>query len=279
MFVPRTLTPIARSGATHILETYTAASLLSTLTTLGLTTNLKLCLDAGEGDSYTSGQSWLDLSGNGYDFFRGATSGATTDDPTFNGVADALSSAEYWSFDGGDYFRYDTTNESWMNALHKDSAAFTVLLWVYPAGAGVNRVFGTCQNNVSRTGVGLSFNSSTGVVTFNCCNGTGVVARSIVTGNIGMADGSWQMLALSLDEAGNSAFLQRNAVAQAAVAASYTSPSALAASDTMEIAALGGGVGPTQSGSRLGMLAIFDAAMTSWQIEQIYNKTRRRFGV
>src|SRR5688572_16443964 len=38
---------------------------------LGLTTGLQFSLDAGSADSYTSGQSWLDLSGNGQDFFRG----------------------------------------------------------------------------------------------------------------------------------------------------------------------------------------------------------------
>jgi hypothetical protein len=48
---------------------------------LGLVTNCKLVLDAGEASSYTSGQSWLDLSGNGYDFFLGSTSGAAANDP------------------------------------------------------------------------------------------------------------------------------------------------------------------------------------------------------
>jgi len=95
---------------------------------LSLDTNLKLCLDAGEGDSYTSGQSWLDLAGSGYDFFLGQDGSSDSTDPTFNGVANTMTSSEYWSFDGGDYFTYDTTNETWMENLHKAGALLILVL-------------------------------------------------------------------------------------------------------------------------------------------------------
>ena len=47
---------------------------ITMLRRLGLTNGLKLCLDAGDANSYTSGEPWLDTSGNGYDFNRGTTS-------------------------------------------------------------------------------------------------------------------------------------------------------------------------------------------------------------
>ncbi|MGB0817404.1 MAG: hypothetical protein ACPGQQ_00765 [Candidatus Puniceispirillaceae bacterium] len=68
-------------------------------------------LDATVSDSYGgSGQTWANLiaspadgaSQSDYDFYLGAGSGSSTDDPTFNGTAG--DAAAYWSFDGGDYF-------------------------------------------------------------------------------------------------------------------------------------------------------------------------------
>ena len=53
---------------------------------LSLNSNLVLCLDAGDANSYTSGQKWLDRSGNGYDFFLGTTDSVQASDPTFNGT-------------------------------------------------------------------------------------------------------------------------------------------------------------------------------------------------
>ena len=68
-------------------------------------------LDATQVASYPgTGQTWRNLVASpsdsatqtSYDFYLGATSSATTDDPTFNGTAGAASA--YFSFDGGDYF-------------------------------------------------------------------------------------------------------------------------------------------------------------------------------
>jgi len=101
-------------------------TLMAIIRDLGLTTNLKLCLDAGDPASYTSGQKWLDRSGGGYDFHLGATSGSEASDPTFNGVAGRQSDAEYFSGDGGDYFTYDSNSETWMRDFHR-AGAVTVL--------------------------------------------------------------------------------------------------------------------------------------------------------
>ena len=112
----------------------------------GLLTDLELCLDAGAASSYTSGQKWLDMSGNGYDFFLGSegASASTGDEPTFTGSAGGLSDSEYFVMDGGDFFSYDTgTLESWMTDMYKDNATWTVLMWTYgPAGGDGDGWFG-----------------------------------------------------------------------------------------------------------------------------------------
>jgi hypothetical protein len=98
-------------------------SLWQVIQECGLTSNCKLCLDAGDSSSYDgSSQTWYDLSGNGFDWYCGATSGAEASDPTFNGSAGGKSPSEYWSFDGGDWFVMAVAEPSWINNLHKDNA-------------------------------------------------------------------------------------------------------------------------------------------------------------
>ena len=105
---------------------YGHTELITTIRRCGLTTGLKLCLDKGDANSYASGQSWLDVSGNGYDFFLGATGGAEASDPTSNGTAGGRSPEEYWSFDGVQFFRLASANPTWVNNFHKDNAKFTL---------------------------------------------------------------------------------------------------------------------------------------------------------
>lgn len=103
-------------------------SLIDIIKGFDLTSGLQLCLDAGDIDSYPgSGIKWLDTSGNGYDFNLGDGSTATTY-PTFNGSAGALSKNEFFSFDGGDYFSYDSANETWMDQLHNDGAVVSFII-------------------------------------------------------------------------------------------------------------------------------------------------------
>lgn len=93
----------------------TSPAIIDILTTLGLTTNLKLTLDAGDNSSYSgSGQKWLDVSSNGYDFFRGEDA-TTSNDPVFatNG------GIENFNLNGNEWFAYDSANETWMENLHK----------------------------------------------------------------------------------------------------------------------------------------------------------------
>lgn len=259
----------------------TSVPLVTTLTNLGLTSNLKLALDAGDASSYPgTGQSWLDTSGGGYDFFLGADGSATSSDPTFNGTAGLLSAGNYWSFDGGDWFTYDTTSEGWMDDIHQDNAVFTILSWIYMASfTGSPGVIG---NMTLTTEVGFSHSIAvtTGAPAFTVVNGSGI-AKAISGTSVPVSLNTWSMVAISSTEAtgANGAMFYTNGATQLANSA-YTSPSASAATNTLAIGAQKpAGTSPFTSGSRIAMLAVFSEALSSTQLDNIYNATRGRFGV
>jgi hypothetical protein len=245
---------------------------------LGLSSGLRLCLDAGDAASYTSGQSWLDRSGNGYDFFRGANNTATTDDPTFNGSAGGLSVNEFFSFDGGDFFRYDTTNETWMNNLHKDGAKFTIIGWINTVSAAVAQpVFGNGQG--VKTTVGIEFGGSNlNVLRLRIGNGGGAFARLAETAAT-LSFGTWIMVSVTVDEAATTGFLGVDTTITT-FTSTYTSPSASNAGQTMEIGARGNANSPFANGSKIAAVMVWEGvALTSSQVQSVYGATRDRFGV
>lgn len=245
---------------------------------LGLATNCKLVLDAGEASSYTSGQSWLDLSGNGYDFFLGSTSGAAANDPTFTGTAGQRTSGEYWSFDGGDFFRYDTTNETWMENIHKDNAIFTLAAWVYPVNATTtNMLWGDHNSSGVTVGVHWCYDATEALI-FAVTNGSGISFSD--TSTITLTQSAWNFVALSLNEAtgASGGFHYKNGTSDT-FTSTYTSPSASSAAATAEIAA-GAGAFPLENGSRLGMFMAWEGtALTTGDLDNIYAATRIRYGV
>src|SRR5690349_1915490 len=136
----------------------TNTKFLTVIQQLGLTTGLKLCLDAGDSASVAVGSQakWLDVAGNGYDFYRGSSAAGDAAEPTFNGTPGNLSASEYFSSDGGDNFTYDSANESWMDNLHKDGAKFTICCWIWPINGANNIVCGSNGGGLT-SNVGHSF--------------------------------------------------------------------------------------------------------------------------
>lgn len=260
------------------------AALMATLTTAGLTTNLKLCLDAGDAASYDPGvqtDKWLDRSGGGYDFFRGSGTGGDAADPTFTGAAGYLPS--YWNFDGGDYFTYNTTNETWMQNLHKNNAVFTVVAFYRQAGANEFNVFGDVTG-ASVTGMRVGV-SNVGKPTFGVWNATANVTNK--TADTGMSTTLDHMVGLSLNEAtgaGGGFFYSDGAYNQVAAAntfdSTYTSPAAGNATATLNVAALGSGDACLASGDRLYCVAIWQGtALTKANMDTIWAAMRGRFGI
>ena len=254
--------------------------LIGVIRKLGLTTNLKLVLDAGDASSYNAAvqtDKWLDRAGSGYDFFRGSGTGVDAADPTFNGTAGGLSSAEYWGFDGGDYFTYDTTNESWMENIHKDNAKFSIFSWFYiPSSGSAFNFCGTDNNGFN--GFHLRAAATTFLV-LRVSNATG--AALTLTGTNAVPATRWNCAAVTLDEAvGASGAAQFLNGATETFTSTYSTPSAAAASFTMNVAARGNAGVPPASGARLGGIAIWEGvALTAAQLTAIYTATRGRYGV
>jgi hypothetical protein len=248
----------------------------------GLTSGLKLCLDAGDINSYSgSGQKWLDTSGNGYDFFRGTSGSSESSDPTFNGTAGGQSSSEYWSFDGGDFFRYDTANETWMNNLHKNNALWSAALWVRLVNTTTEYpLFATMNAGMQHTGVMLSTNgfdgNDPGALFLNVYNGTQSFGLNIAT-TAEFTANTWSFAAITLDEAAGTCTLQINGT-QEAKSGTYSNPSSGNASITMRLGSDEGN--PAPAGSRMAQVWIWEGgALSTTQLTDLYNVTRSKFGV
>lgn len=248
---------------------------------LGLASNLRLCLDAGDDASYASGQSWLDTSGNGYDFFRGADGSATATDPTFNGTAGARSASEYFSFDGGDYFTYDTTNETWMQNLHKDNAIFTAVAWFYCAAVS-GSIFGTSTAQDTGIGTDMIIGGAATTLVLGVRKGTGGSALAVISSDLGlsnMATSAWSMCSVSVNEGATTGIMGING-SFATFTSTYTSPASGNASNTMQIGAAGNAQRILPNNSRLASLMMWEGrALSQGELQALFQATRGRFGV
>lgn len=247
-------------------------TLIQIITDLSLTTNLKLCLDAGDSASYSSGQKWLDTSGGGYDFFRGADGGSSTDDPTFNGSAGGLSSAEFWSSDGGDFFTYDTTIEAWMDNLHQDGATFTVFAVGTPDADASSYMFAS-ESGGTQTGFSFVIQLD-GDLNFRIRNGSSTEAEKTTDAGDALSVGNLHGVALSINENGGdvSFFWADGAPMQVGSSntfdAVYTSPSAGSAAFTPTLMGANGG-GP--NGTQLACVAIWEGTvLTDANLDSIW---------
>jgi hypothetical protein len=259
------------------------ADLLSILTSLGQTANLEFALDAGAAASYGgSGASWLDLSGGGHDWYRGTDGSAQASDPTFNGTAGALSANEYWSFDGGDLFTYDSPTPAAWEAWHKNNAAFTLMAWTWRTAAG-GAYFGTWGGS-ALTGFEWSDGANNGTQRLHVGNGGATVLQ--VTTSAASSTSAWHMRAVSVDEAagGGGGFMYLDgAYDQVSGAntwdASYSSPSSANSTGPDCIGARGSGSAHVPNGTRIAMVAAWRRPLAKSDLDAIWTATRGRFGV
>ena len=252
--------------------------LIGIIGSLGLLTNLRLCLDAGDSASLpASSTKWLDLSGNGYDFFMGATVGAEATDPTINGTPDGLSSSEYLSFDGGDFLTYDTANEAWMNNLHKNGAQYSVMAWVQYASVASAGFMGTNGNSAAKIGMSMGM-SGAGKLFASATNGSGVNAMQNISA-ASIPTGQWAFLSTSVDEAAALHRLGINGTFET-FDGTYLSPSASNATEVMQIGARGNNQVPLPNTSRAAGVAMWEGVvLTEIQMSALFEATRSRFGV
>jgi hypothetical protein len=248
---------------------------------LGLTTNLKLCLDSGDSASYDPSvqtSKWLDTSGNGYDFFRGATGSSEASDPTFNGTAGGLSSSEYWSFDGGDRFTYDAINETWMNNLHKNNAKFSYVIACNLQASAVPQAFFGTNGDAAASRIGFrSQCTALEALQIIASNGS---SQNFITPGINIPTSQSIILGQSQDESSATGLYSFVNTDTTTTNGEYTTPSTSNATYTMQIGASGSAVRPLVSGARLYCIAIWeDVTLSSTDLTNIYNILKGRFGL
>lgn len=257
-------------------------TVLGAIRALTLGVNLKLCLDAGDDNSYPGGTLWRDVSGNGYDFFRGTTVGAEASDPTFTGTPGGKSSSEYFSLDGGDVFQYDSANETWMENLHKNNALFTLCTWVYmPSSAATRGILGTRGSLTGHTGLSMHFNINDSLTLSAANAGAAALNYQSAIPAPGFVEDAWNFLAVSVDEAaGASGGIALFTDSSDTFDATYSSPASGSASYTMQIGSRGNADSPQVSGTRYAAVCAWEGrALTLAQLQALRDVTRRRFGV
>jgi hypothetical protein len=251
------------------------------LTTLSLTGDCEVCLDAGDSTSYPgSGTKWLDISGNGHDFFLGAAASVDGDEPTFNGVSGGLSSSEYFTYDGSnDMFQYDTTVPAFAQSWHKNNADFTIIFWHYFDSANAGQIICTFTGS-GHTNTGMTIQAG-GYQShqFVCANGTSSPPLNFIadTPPLGGAYAGWRMTGLSLDEAagaGGSFWVENDQYHQYSASdtfdGTYTAPDAGACDGELML-------GIPDSGRKTAGVMFFSSSLTKAEMDSIYNQTKTRF--
>ena len=255
---------------------------------LGLETSLRFTLDAAMAGSYKVGNNrWYDVANllgstrsGGINFYVGldATIGSATD-PTFNGVENGGSANEYFSFDGGDYFHYDSTNWQFMNELSEDGATWSVFTWIYlPAiPTGGQSIFGTNAGILTDEGVGLFFTTGGNLVA-QFSNATGTAALQTNSGTIPLQVG-WNAIGYSINEAANRMTFFCNGTTKA-FAATFVSPGTTDPASRFQIGARGNAHSPMGAGSRMASFAMWQPLeLTQANFEEIFKYTRSVYGL
>jgi hypothetical protein len=255
-------------------------SLSTILKQQGLFEGLKLCLDAGDRDSYPgSGPEWHDTSGNGYRFLLGSNVGGRA--PEFHGNAGKLSSSEYWSFDGAGKFTYDGVNESWMQNLHKAGAKAWGAAWVWLGATQLQGLLGNSAGMLVNAGFVWACGATLdhGILVNNDSGSRTAINQN--AGGSGLAADQWHFLAFSINEAvgtdGLVFLTDGNAQSRTST---YNAPAIGDATWPCQIGSRGGNNAPLSAGSRLAMFCMGEGVAPSGkQLLALRDATRGRFGL
>lgn len=253
-------------------------TLLEMLTDEGLLTSLDLCLDAGDEGCFghSTFQTWSDVSGNGHHFYRGTSASVQSTDPSFVGTPGGRSAAEYFSFDGGDFFT-ETADHGFDTEWHKDNAAFTIIAAIYPGSIGDNNTIYASAKNTLSSAQGVFFMFDTGGnLNILIHNATSQIIN--VENTVALNGAAWNFAAATLDEAtgANGVTLQTNAT-QEQFTSTYASPSSSDPSLDSTIGSTTDNAIFLASGSRLGCIAAWSRRLTDAELTALYTVLQTRY--
>lgn len=245
---------------------------MEAITTLGLTTNLALCLDVALSTCYSSGQTLTDLSAAGRNFIRGNTTGSSSDDPTFNGIANGKSSDEYFSVNGSQFLK-DNSGLAGLN-FHRDNATFTIMM-VYRRPSGDTPLAGNTLSTDSYRGWRLTDESD--AIRFFYGNSGGSI-NSLNDLGPTTAPNAWLIAFMSMNEASSTGHWRVNE-ATTAIASPWSSPAG--SNTTTPCQLMGYPDGNTgANGLRMAAAAIWNGtALSSANTLAIFNAIKNRWGL
>ena len=244
--------------------------LISILRSLNLTSGLLFCLDAGDSDSYSgTGQTWNDVSGSANHFNRGTTSGSDSTDPTFNGSAGALSESEYFSSDGGDFFRLasGTFDDGWS----QNNGAYTFLVVAWPDSFAANvSLFGNCSNASRHDGTTAYFNTSEKVShNIDTADAAGTSTNNSTASAVAQKP---NLVIVGWDEATPTGKIKLNA--NALQTPSWSASTLTNAAGTLEILASGAGQNIAPASTRVYMAAAWSSLLSDASIDALAQTLR-----
>lgn len=231
------------------------------------------CFDIAEGDCFDgSAQDVFDLTANNVDFWRGADNTTTTDDWTFVGTADDLSSGTYAEHDGGDFSRAKA-QPAFIQAWHKAGAAKTALvLGQFPDIIGASAAFGTeARDHTANVGIIFEVTSATddNKIRFTVGDATTALVFDL-TSTAAYTPAQIVLLGIAINEAGGAtaSTMYIDGTSETFDGA-YTTPSAGDATNILEIGAAGAAVAHLDNLSRIHACAFIDGVLTGAQFDEI----------
>lgn len=257
------------------------ASLYSMLKGAGVANVCHSCYDVADANSVANGttQTMVDLvGGTAPDFYRGSNGTSQSVDPTFNGTAGDFLESTYYSFDGADYM-VGTGADSVVGDFHHQGCAWSVAGMVYINNlSNFHYLFSNIPASVEQ-GIAMQVTASGefGVV-IGQWNGSSVD----YFGATGIAASTgWHFVAASYEDGGatDSSFIRfDDTVSRTTLSLTETGQTT---SSTLNIGRGLNGLNVVRSGTRLGCLAFFNAALSEGQMERIYQrlKAKRHSGI
>lgn len=250
-------------------------------------------LDMGDSGTYSgSGQAVNNIitspadgaAQSAYNFYRGFTNSSEASDPTFNGVAGAKTSSEFFSFDGtNDIMTLAGANTTFIDSFHRDSAQFSILMWIRTPtsyGGSDHALLGTGE------GGGLSVQG----FDFGIRNAGNLGFRQNVPGSITLRNTTATMtnatdyfVAITEDETNgtNGMSLYINSAVEH-MSGVWSTPSTNSASSVATIGAWGQTAASTivvGAGFRLYQMYLFNRKLPDGQVQGYYQRYRSRYGL
>lgn len=201
--------------------------------------------------------------------------------PTFHGTVGAASSAEYFIFDGNDFWAIDAIpHGAYLNSLHQDNAAFWLAAAVYvTSAASLSRVFSTAYDpTLGDMGVHLGITGGGAgkpFISVSRMSGSGVLSA---TADATLSLNAWHVIGVSIDEPSGAGYLYLDGnytqVGGAnTFAATYSSPSGSAINFQTRLMAA------APAGSRMAWIAAGTGAISKAQMDAETLAIRTRLGL